>query len=480
MVSAPSAFSARREGSPWATCRDFLAERISAPWVLACTAFAAYTAISVMRFLRVDSASWDLGIFEQVIRHYAHFEAPVSDIKGVGYNILGDHFSPILVVIGPLYRLFPSPITLLVTQSTLIALSVVPITRAAMESLGRFRGVAVGFSYAISWGIQCAVYFDFHEICFALPLLACALRRLLQHRWRAAALWSLPLVFVKEDLGTTVAAIGLYIFLFGEKKIGAFLAGFGSAAFACVTFVFIPAMNNDGKYAYWDKLDGDSGLGLHDLSNFFLEGTLVKITTLFMLLWITGFVALRSPLSLLLVPTLGWRFISHEKNYWGTDWHYSAVLMPILFAALINGLCLLKRSRRAWLQRYAANAVSAVLAISITLSGQFPFKSLTEPETYRTSDLARSTEKVIPLIREGSTVETSGGILSHLTGRARVFWVGGTGNIKPDFIVVDLAGWNPAPDGNFTGYAQNAHPGTTYTTVFHDRNYVVLRRSAPM
>ncbi|GHF15339.1 DUF2079 domain-containing protein [Streptomyces griseoluteus] len=449
----------------------------SAPWIPACVAFAAYVTISVSRFQRVYSASWDLGIFEQVVRHYAHFESPVSDIKGEGFNILGDHFSPILATLAPLYRLFPSPVTLLVAQAALIALSVVPLTRAAMETLGKVPGVAVGFSYAISWGIQSAVDFDFHEICFALPLLAFVLRALLRQRWRAAALWSLPLVLVKEDLGVTVAAIGLYIFLFGSKKIGVALAAFGSAGFAFVTFLFIPAMNKGGKYAYWDKLDGGSHLDLHALSDFFLEGTLVKITTLVMLLWITGLVALRSPVSLLLLPTLGWRFLSREKNYWGMDWHYDAILMPILFAALINGLFLLKGSRRTWLRKYAACTVPAVLAISLTVSGQFPFRTLTQPETYRTSDLARSAEKVVPLIPYGSTVETSGGILSHLTGRSRVFWVGGTGKITPEFIVVDLAGWNPAPDGNFIGYAHDAHPEATYTVVFQDRHYVVLRRS---
>ncbi|MEV7237287.1 DUF2079 domain-containing protein [Streptomyces sp. NPDC051020] len=478
MASVSSTSSAQPRKPQRATGWESILRRASPPWGLACLAFAAYSVVSVMRFRRVESSSWDLGIFEQVVHHYAQLESPISNIKGVDFNILGDHFSPILVVLAPLYRVFPSALTLLVAQAALIALSVVPITRAAIRILGKSRGVAVGFAYGISWGIQSAVDFDFHEICFAVPILAFVLQQVLEKCWKSAALWSLPLVLVKEDLGLTVAAIGVCIFLFGGKVIGSSLAGFGVAAFLLVMFVLIPGVNEEGEYGYWEKLGEGSGLGAHSLSGLFLDGTSIKITTLFLLLGITGFVALRSPLSLLLVPTLGWRFISDESNYWGTGWHYNAVLMPILFAALVDGLRLMKESRRTWVQRYAANAVPAVLAISITLTGQFPFKALFDLETYRTTAKVRSAEKVIALVPEGVTVETSGGILSHLTGKSRVFWVGGTGKISPDFIVVDLAGWNPAPNGDFAGYARNAHPGSTYTVAYRDPNYVVLRRSA--
>ena len=52
------------------------------------------------------------------------------------------------------------------------------------------------------------INFDFHEIAFAVPLLAFSLSALVRGRIRAAVAWALPLVFVKEDQGFTVAAIG--------------------------------------------------------------------------------------------------------------------------------------------------------------------------------------------------------------------------------------------------------------------------------
>src|SRR5664279_853285 len=68
---------------------------------------------------RADSPSWDLAIFTQAIRHYAHLQAPVSEIKGPGFNLLGDHFSPLLAVLAPVHRAFPHVLTILLCQVAL-------------------------------------------------------------------------------------------------------------------------------------------------------------------------------------------------------------------------------------------------------------------------------------------------------------------------------------------------------------------------
>src|SRR5260370_36343806 len=59
--------------------------------------------------------------------------------------------------------------------------------------------------------------FEFHEIAFAVPLLAFSLSALVCGHLKAAVLWALPLVFVKEDQGFTVAALGLYLTLAGMR-----------------------------------------------------------------------------------------------------------------------------------------------------------------------------------------------------------------------------------------------------------------------
>ncbi|MEU6469353.1 hypothetical protein ABZ927_05395 [Streptomyces massasporeus] len=60
-------------------------------WVLSAALFAAYTVVSVGRYRHLAGLSWDLGIFEQVVRAYAQLRAPVADLKGPGFIILGHH-----------------------------------------------------------------------------------------------------------------------------------------------------------------------------------------------------------------------------------------------------------------------------------------------------------------------------------------------------------------------------------------------------
>ena len=54
---------------------------------------------------------------------------------------------------------------------------------------------------------------------------------------------------------------------------------------------------------------------------------------------ITAGLCLFSPLTLIVLPTLAWRFLSELPVYWGQEWQYSAVLMPVVFAAAIDALC---------------------------------------------------------------------------------------------------------------------------------------------
>lgn len=111
--------------------------------------FALYATMSILMWRGFISPSWDLGIFTQLADQYAHFRAPIVNIKGEGYNLLGDHFHPILILLGPIFRLFPSGLTLLIVQSVLFAASAWPLTRLALERFGTTGGTLLGASYVL-------------------------------------------------------------------------------------------------------------------------------------------------------------------------------------------------------------------------------------------------------------------------------------------------------------------------------------------
>ena len=104
---------------------------IERPLIALVAAFAlAYSLYGLFRHWRFDSSAYDLGIFDQVLWHLSRFEAPSSTIRGYS-NMLGDHFSPILALLAPLYWMAPAPEAIIVAQAILLAISIVPVWRYA-------------------------------------------------------------------------------------------------------------------------------------------------------------------------------------------------------------------------------------------------------------------------------------------------------------------------------------------------------------
>jgi uncharacterized membrane protein len=491
------------------------------PWLIALAVFAAYVPISVFRYLRFDPTSWDLGIFTEYVKQYAHLHAPIVDIRGPGFNLLGDHFHPIVALIAPFFRLFPTPVTLLVAQALLAAVSVIPVSRAAAEKLGVGAGRAIGAAYGFSWGLQQMVNYDFHEIAFAVPLLACSLSALIRGRTRAAVIWALPLVFVKEDQGFTLVAIGIVIALaYKRPRAGLFLAAWGLAWSLLAITVIIPHFSPTHQYLYWSDGGTVSPVGGHlSLVGLFRQlaaGASTKLPTLAMILLPTAFLALGSPLVLAAVPSLLLRFIGTNSNYWGTDWHYNATVMPIVFLAAIDAMARIRarrlasaaepeaaepeaaepeaaetedeagaprrpRARRphpaiALLERHGA---AAMLAIAVALAFQFPLSQLWTPQTYETGPHVQAARAAMALVPDGASVATDLDLLAPLAARTDTYWLGNFGsNPATTYVVFDTAStdWQPPPT-NVLKFVEGLNHGVLYRQIFVDDGVYVFIRS---
>ncbi|MGX6607472.1 DUF2079 domain-containing protein [Micromonosporaceae bacterium Da 78-11] len=388
-----------------------------APYLLAAVLFCLYGTWSISRHLRMETSGWDLGIFEQAVRGYAHFGAPVVPLKLAGYNLLGDHFHPILATIAPIYRLFPSPVTLLVVQAVLLAWSAVPVTRLAIIRFGAAGGVGVGVAYGLSWGIQSAVDFDFHEISFAVLFVSFSLAAIIESRWWHAAIWAAPLVLVKEDLPATVAVIGLVLFVRGQRRLGAGMAGYAIAVGVTILLLVIPAFNPQGTYAYTASTVPDGQSPVQRL----LTPVDTKAMTLLLLLGATAFLAARSPLLLVAVPTLAWRFWSTNPLYWGTGFQYSAILMPVVFLAFLDAVPRLRvlRPGGGWLTAVAIYV--PVMALVLTAVRPLPLRGLVETDTWQVSRSVTYAKQIAARIPDGATVAADNRLAPQLTSRCTVY-----------------------------------------------------------
>jgi uncharacterized membrane protein len=539
-LGAPATRAERgyREPSVW---RDPVA------WTIAALVFGAYYAISIFRYLQLSPASWDLGIYTEYVKQLSLLRAPIVDVREPGFNLLGDHFQIGLAVLAPFFRLLPSPATLLFFQALLTALSVFPVIAAGSLLLGRPSGRLIGFAYGFSWGLQQMIDFDFHEIALAVPLLAFSLSALVRGRVRATALWALPLVFIKEDQGFTVAAIGaLLVFdgvsgVFGVSGVSALASGpprpglvdrRGSIGWGVLLFgwgltwsvlaitVIIPHFNPLHEYYYWKDggvvgggSSSGSGLSVGGLVVQTASGWPVKLQTVIMLLLPTAFTAVGSPLALTALPSLALRFVSTNSAYWGTDWHYNATLMPILFIAAVEAIARwrvvgpgrrpglggrlgalgalgvlggrlgglggrvgrLGGSLRGGLARHAPPMMAAV---AVALAFQFPLSGLWQGSTYTISPHVAAEKAAMAVVPDGVTVQSTLGLLAPLAARTDTFWIGNAGNPITQYIVFDgeNSGYSPVPK-NIPAFIAGLYPSAGYHQVFNRSDVYVFRRS---
>ena len=551
--------------------------------LLAAAVMALYTYYSLQQMKHWVTPSWDLAIFTQMAQAYSHFSVPIVPIKGPDFNLWGDHFHPILVLLGPIYALFPSPTTLLVVQNALVAFASFAIVRftqrafalaqkaelattgtaesAQNANLVKYRGVIptitgllLGAGFALSFGVQQAIAAQFHEVAFAVPLLAMSLGYLVlasrvsgteRARYLAyACWWSLPIAFVKEDMGITVAVIGLIIFIrtgwlstavdilmprlsagtpapmrtrmqqlysswartpaVAESTMVMMWGVFWSVV---AVYVILPYFNSGGNFDYADKVNFSAALGDPFGSALQMLSNNTKLATLGLLL-ITGAVLwVISPLAAIALPTLAWRLLSTMESYWASTWHYSLVLMPVVFLALLDAVVRVRygvvpaaipvRSgarvadsasaeepqvdtepgRLSALARripvWALPAVALFLAASpIFVPGsQQPLASLAN--TQFTASALTTTDQMkqdaVQKVPEGVSVASDLSILTQLIPGRTVYWIGHTGEPAPDYVVIDRRSnsWGGNPPTNAAQYAADryGHSYAKYATV---------------
>jgi uncharacterized membrane protein len=369
--------AARRAGPPWAT-------HPLAVGLLTMLAAAAYSAFALVRFRTFQSASYDLVIFDQAVRSYAHLQPGISIMKGLhngfgpGFSVLGDHWSPILATLAPLYWVSNTPVNLLVAQAVLFALAIPPVWMFSRRAFGggtraTVAAYLVAATYALSWPIASAVGFDFHEVAFAPVLTAVALERLQAGRLRTAFLALAALLLVKEDMGFLVAGIGIYVAVARPRVVGRpLLTGLvlvvvGLADSVLATYVLISAFGGRSDY-YWAY--GALGNNVpqvighivtHPASSLrVLITPRVKVDTVAWLLAACCFLSLRSPLTLAAVPLLLERMLGSKfPNWWVTPFQYNAYLVIILLFAAVDGVARLEPTAAAVREHLAAGRWAA-------------------------------------------------------------------------------------------------------------------------
>jgi uncharacterized membrane protein len=445
------------------------------PLLIACGFAIAYGLCGILRHRQFDS-SYDLAIYDQALWHLSRFEGPASSFRGIS-NIFGDHFHPIIVVLAPLYWMWPTAEALIVAQAVLLACSIVPVYLYARDRLPYWPAVGMSVAYGLFWGLQQTALFDFHEAAFA-PL-AVALLLLALHRRQWPLFWVCAIVAatIKEDMTPFLAFLGGYLFFTGERRRGAILFGTSLAAFVLTVGIVIPAASDAGAYGYEETY---SEARLHPWRvPIQLVTPPLKLLTTF--LWFAPFAMLPlvSPLSLLVLPFAAERFLSASQNHWGTIFHYSAPLAPIVAMAAIDGLARIA-SRLHVVERrrqVLAGFASACVLCAAVLPGHQPIWRLFASRTYRSGAVERTGRDALQVIPDEASVVAQANVGPHLSHRAALFRLDAEAPEADYVVAVDRR--SPWPLANYDEIrallAVRQRRG--YEVVFDRDGWIVLRRA---
>jgi uncharacterized membrane protein len=477
-----STLQVRATGHPTEEAKRSIHRRLDPALTVSLAALAAYVALtSLLWWQRI--ASWDHAFFNQVAQGYASLDAPIVDVRQPGMHQFGEHFSPVLALLGPVYRAFPTGLSLQIVQSVLIAASVYVVTRAARRELGDSAAWLLGFSYAFSFGVAAALTGGLHEYAFAAPLLALVGDRYLRADYRSAALWSLPLLLVKEDMGLVLMALGLVLAWRGARRLGASLVAGGAAFVVVVLAVVIPTYNPGDEYGFLAISEAEGRGGLLATLMYLpvdLFWPPVKIATLLLTLGVVAFAAVRSPFLLLAAPLVVERFVSPWPLHWNPYWHYSLPLMAIVFVAAIEVLRGLRAGESRVARRYATVAPLAAAVICVGVAPGFDFVKLMDTSMWSRSDRAVAADEILARIEPGSSVQSDSSLIAFFDDSNDVYYLSppegplaGYGQVPADYIVFESSRWSDVDPMEFV---RETYPRRDYQLVLADEGLHLLER----
>jgi uncharacterized membrane protein len=335
--------------------------------------------------------------------------------------------------------------------------------------------LAMGIAYGCFWGIQRAIAFDVHETAFSPLVIAIAILAIDRRRWLVFWVSAVALLLIKEDHIPLLTGLGIYLYVQGERRRGLIAVGASVVAVAGIVGFVIPALNDAAAYEYASAYAGV--LAQPWRVPIALVTPLIKLETA--ILWVAPFVllSLASPLAILVVPFALTRFLSDSPNHWGTVFHYSAPLAPIVAMSAADGLARISRHLdQESARRVMAGAATASLILSAFLPGRQPLWRIFAPTHYAVTDATMVGRSLLRTIPAQVSIVAQAAIVPHLSLRDRIYVLDERAP-DADYVVASesLDPWPVAGLDELRALLA-AREADGYTVVIRQGGWTILRR----
>jgi uncharacterized membrane protein len=282
----------------------------------------------------------------------------VPDIEGRSY--LGSHFELILLFFVPLYALVKDPKVLLIIQSFILAMAMIPIYILAKDRLKNdYIGFSLALSYMLSPLIQRAHLWTFVSYSIIPFLTVLTFYFLLRKEFMKYFISLAALLLIKESSSIYIVLFGIYAFFFmKERKIGFFSILVGTLYFSLTTQILIPYFRGT-TYTTFAERYGSIGGDLPTIIKNLISKPQFFLSLLTNRWSLTGWGYLLTPLAFLplmslqglimIIPTTSMLFLSNFIGMKYLGLHYPLAIIPFYYIGAILSLEYLLFKKRRWL-----------------------------------------------------------------------------------------------------------------------------------
>jgi uncharacterized membrane protein len=402
----------------------------------------------------LGTAIYDLGIYDNLVWQTAHgFFLDCSLIKGG--NHVSAHFDPIIALIALVYRLYMHAETLLVLQTLWLASGAIPVYLLAKRRLSNEWFAAIlGLIYLLYPALHGVNMFDFHSLAFVVPSAMWAVYLLdtggFKRYWLVIAL----MLITREDISLLNCFVGAYAIMIGRTRTGLVTV---AVSMVYLVLVKMYAMADSGllmsadkaySYVYYyaemipHKAEGTRGLAISALTNplyallvSFKEEKLLFFLHLLLPLLCLPFAAGKK----LILSVYGLLFIglASRSHVFSLHFQYSALLFPMLFAAVPDGLRRvtdgpriralgIERAPLAWTLLFGMLTASLVTTVKYGViipnaSFKTGWNRLVRVPTPEMRERHAWVEEIAATIEPGAAVSMTSAVGPHLSNRRKAY-----------------------------------------------------------
>lgn len=316
-----------------------------------------FSYLSITNHHALNTRTIDLGYYDNIFYQSIHGKPLACSLIRSGYHGSA-HFDPLLVLLSPLYLLYPHAELLLVLQSFWMGAGVVPVYLLAQHKLGRRApAVALAAMFALYPALQGANMYEFHSLSLLSTILLWLLYFLETGSLRRYYAVLFIALLCREDASLLLCFVGLYAIISGRPRfarlgwstilISLFYFGIVKRFFMTSPDIFMSGKDSLSFAYYYEDLipnkNGVAGLIISLVTNpvFVLKTIIAEakvgyMLTLFVPLLFLPFFA--STRRVMLVYGLLFCLLATRSAVFSPAFQYSSTILPIAFALVPSAL----------------------------------------------------------------------------------------------------------------------------------------------